>query len=101
VGRELTKLHEEVVRGTLAEVGAYYQAGETRGEFVIVVEGGAPTEEDGELSDRVASTLAEALLARGEPVRSVAREVARRTGLARNRAYELVQARADARTETT
>jgi FKBP-type peptidyl-prolyl cis-trans isomerase 2 len=38
----------------------------------------------------VASTLAEALLARGEPVRSVAREVARRTGLARNRAYELV-----------
>jgi hypothetical protein len=49
----------------------------------------------------VASTLAEALLARGEPVRSVAREVARRTGLARNRAYELVQARADARTETT
>ncbi|HSM37439.1 MAG TPA: 16S rRNA (cytidine(1402)-2'-O)-methyltransferase [Longimicrobiales bacterium] len=101
VGRELTKLHEEVTHGTLAEVAAYYRTADARGEFVIVIEGGAPTDADDGLSERMASALAEALLERGEPVRSVAREVARRAGLPRNRAYELVQARAEARKEVT
>lgn len=99
VGRELTKLHEEIVRGTLAEVAAYYAATAPRGEFVVVVEGGAPTDEDPELSERVALALADALLARGEKASSVAREVARRAGIGRNRAYELVQARAGKETE--
>ena len=99
VGRELTKLHEEIVRGTLAEVAAYYASTAPRGEFVVVVEGGAPTVEVPELSERVALTLADALLARGEKASSVAREVARRAGIGRNRAYELVQARAGKETE--
>lgn len=94
VGRELTKLHEELVRGTLAEVAAYYASSAPRGEFVVVVEGGPPTEDEAELSERVAAALADALLARGEKASSVAREVARRSGIGRNRAYELVQARA-------
>ncbi len=37
--REISKLHEESVRGTLAEVLAHFQEHEPRGEFVIVVEG--------------------------------------------------------------
>lgn len=37
--RELTKIHEEAVRGTLSEATAYFTANEPRGEFVIVVEG--------------------------------------------------------------
>lgn len=39
VSRELSKLHEENARGTLAEVLAHFQQGEVRGEIVIVVEG--------------------------------------------------------------
>ena len=37
--REISKLHEECVRGTMAEVLAYFEENEPRGEFVIVVEG--------------------------------------------------------------
>ena len=39
VCREISKVHEESVRGTLAEVTAHFTAHEPRGEFVIVVEG--------------------------------------------------------------
>ncbi len=37
--RELTKLHEEALRGTISEMLAHFEANEPRGEFVIVVEG--------------------------------------------------------------
>ena len=37
--REISKVHEESVRGTLAEVTAHFQQTEPRGEFVIVVAG--------------------------------------------------------------
>ena len=39
VSRELSKLHEETVRGTLEELVSHFTAKEPRGEFVIVVEG--------------------------------------------------------------
>ncbi len=38
IGRELTKMHEEFVRGTATEVAAHFETREPRGEFVIVVE---------------------------------------------------------------
>ena len=44
--REISKIHEESVRGTLAEVEAHFQEAEPRGEFVIVV-GGKPGAEGG------------------------------------------------------
>ena len=37
--RELTKIHEEAVRGTLSQVLAHFEANDPRGEFVIIVEG--------------------------------------------------------------
>ncbi len=40
--REISKIHEESVRGTLAEVLAHFTENEPRGEFVIVVEGYDP-----------------------------------------------------------
>lgn len=39
VCREISKIHEESVRGTLAEVTAHFEQNEPRGEFVIVVAG--------------------------------------------------------------
>ncbi len=44
VARELTKIHEENVRGTLAEVIAYFNSKEVKGEIVIVLEGANGTE---------------------------------------------------------
>jgi 16S rRNA (cytidine1402-2'-O)-methyltransferase len=38
--REISKLHEEVVRGTIAEVAAHFEEEAPRGEFVLIVEGG-------------------------------------------------------------
>jgi len=41
VSREISKLHEETVRGTFSEVIAHFQSNEPRGEFVIII--GSPT----------------------------------------------------------
>lgn len=40
--REISKLHEETVRGTLTEVQAHFAEHEPRGEFVLIVEGATP-----------------------------------------------------------
>ncbi len=39
VGRELTKLHEEIIRGTTAEILTHLQEGVAKGEFVIIIQG--------------------------------------------------------------
>ncbi len=39
VSREITKLHEETVRGSLAEIAAYYETNPLKGELVLIVEG--------------------------------------------------------------
>ena len=43
--REISKLHEEHVRGTLSELIAHFETQEPRGEFVVVIEGKAPVKE--------------------------------------------------------
>lgn len=40
--REISKVHEECVRGTISEVLAHFNAHEPRGEFVIILEGCTP-----------------------------------------------------------
>jgi 16S rRNA (cytidine1402-2'-O)-methyltransferase len=89
VARELTKMYETFQRGTLAELHAYYQSEEPRGEITLVV-GPAPESSPAGLDDAARAEAAR-LLAEGAPPSRVAREVARVTGLARNRAYALVQ----------
>ena len=43
VSRELTKLFEETVRGTVTEVKTYFETHPVKGEFVICVSGTAPS----------------------------------------------------------
>lgn len=51
--REISKIHEESVRGTLAEVKAHFEANEPRGEFVLIVEGyDAPKTKKNKYEDR-------------------------------------------------
>lgn len=91
VARELTKLHESVVRGTLGEVARYYQEHPPRGEVTVVVAPAEATGPDPEEMETAARTMARALLAEGRTPSRAAREVARQTGLSRNQAYTLVQ----------
>jgi 16S rRNA (cytidine1402-2'-O)-methyltransferase len=89
VARELTKIHEEVRRGTLAEVAAYYEANAPKGEVTLVVAPAAPRER-GEDREEEARALAAGLLADGMKPSAAAKEVASRLALARNEAYRIV-----------
>jgi 16S rRNA (cytidine1402-2'-O)-methyltransferase len=99
VCRELTKLHEEIARGSLGELAERAAAGEirARGEFVIVVGAGEATADGGRpggRDDGAAAALAEALgqverlVAAGTPRGEAARRVSRATGIPRRRLYE-------------
>ena len=83
--RELTKLHEEVLRLTLGEAAAYYEANEPRGEYVLVV-GGAETPAEAVTLDQ-ALALARELIAAGTRTKDAARQVAEETGVPKNALY--------------
>ncbi len=75
LARELTKLHEEIQRGTLSELRALLAAGDTRGEFTIVVAGAARQAPQPWPRERVAEAL-RGELRQGVPAKQAARQVA-------------------------
>lgn len=85
IAREVTKLHEEVWRGSLSEASDW-AATPVKGEIVLVV-GGAPPAAGAD-DDRIRVLLAEAR-GTGASTRDAADEVARRLGVSRRRAYRL------------
>jgi len=85
VAREMTKLHEEFVRGTLAELAGRFDE-PPKGEVVLVLEGAPPPAEVGD--ERIRVVLEEAQ-AGGASTRDAADEAARRLGVSRRRAYRL------------
>lgn len=89
VARELTKVHEEFVRGTLDEVARYYREHPPKGEVTVVV---AAAETDAEQEDRAieARSVARDLLVGGMTASSAARFLTDRLDLARNEAYRIV-----------
>lgn len=89
VCRELTKLHEEVVRGAAAELAARYAEAEPRGEVVLVV--GAPPPADVDLDAALAAL--ERLVAAGAKARPAAQVVAELTGAHPNALYKALLAR--------
>jgi 16S rRNA (cytidine1402-2'-O)-methyltransferase len=91
VARELTKLHETVVRGTLTDARRYYEGRTVRGEVTLVVESAQVQQAPDEVDQEAGRALARALLSEGASASHAAREVARRLRLPRNLAYEVVQ----------
>ena len=83
VVREISKLHEECVTGTLAELADRYAEATPRGEIVIVV--GPPAEAEPVTDEQLDAALDEAL-SRLTPSRAAA-EVATRLGVPRKRVY--------------
>lgn len=114
VCRELTKLHEEVVRGLAGEVRAVFEgrladgssgaAGALRGEVVIVIDGPAPVERCLDQAARAegARKRARELAAGGVHGRKAAEQLAREFDIPRNKAYDLVlDARSEARSQAS
>lgn len=87
LARELTKLHQEVLRGRLSEVLAAVRGrGELKGEVVLVVEGaGAPVADPGDALARAGR-----LVAGGARKREAARQAARETGVPAREIYRLL-----------
>jgi 16S rRNA (cytidine1402-2'-O)-methyltransferase len=89
VARELTKLHEQVFRGTLEEALAYYDETPAKGEVTLVVEGVSSAEQPALDEDDVRE-VARDLLDSGMRPSGVARELARRLDVGKNDAYRIV-----------
>ena len=87
LARELTKMHEEIMRTTLAKAAAYYAENTPRGEFVIVVEGKKP-EEKGRVALEDAVKIAENMIQKGEKPAAAARDAARETGYKKSEVYD-------------
>jgi 16S rRNA (cytidine1402-2'-O)-methyltransferase len=91
VARELTKLHEEVRRGTLAELSAYYSEHAPRGEIVVVVGPRESPALDGDMLREQAAGM----LSAGMSPREVARTLTADFGAPRNLAYRLAHQAGD------
>ena len=100
VAREITKVYEEFVRGTLVQVREHFEAHAPRGEFVVVVSGRVELEDTGSVDEEAVRALAHALLNEGFSPSRAAREVARRLKLPRNLTYDIVQKVSEDQKET-
>lgn len=85
--RELTKLHEDIMRTTLAQAAAWYGENEPRGEYVLVLAGAEKRPENAVTLEHGAALVLERR-ARGERMKDAVRQVAADTGLARNELYD-------------
>lgn len=85
--RELTKLHEDTVRTTLAQAAAYYAANEPRGEYVLVVAGRAK-QQGPQLTLEQGVERVLRLREDGVRMKDAVRQVADDTGLSRNELYD-------------
>jgi 16S rRNA (cytidine1402-2'-O)-methyltransferase len=86
IARELTKLHVEVWRGTLADAVAHGAEVEPRGEHVLIVEG-SPAGEPA--SDDAVRDALQRLLGDGLSTRDAVAEVARSLDVSKRRVYDL------------
>jgi 16S rRNA (cytidine1402-2'-O)-methyltransferase len=88
VAREVTKVHEDFVRGTLGELASRFERDPPRGEITLVVAGAPPAEEA--LDDEALDRAIRARLAEGQRTRDIARELAELTSCSRREIYARV-----------
>lgn len=93
--RELTKLHEQILRMTLGEAFAYYTENDPRGEYVLILEGAAEASVEA-LTLGGAVSLALERIASGASKKDAVREVSRETGFPKNALYDAVLRMQDA-----
>ncbi|MBO5727339.1 MAG: 16S rRNA (cytidine(1402)-2'-O)-methyltransferase [Oscillospiraceae bacterium] len=88
VCRELSKLHEQVLRLTLEQAVEWYESNEPKGEFVLVVRGAEPVQEpEATLEDGLARVLV--LRQGGASLKDAVKQAARELDLSKNELYDL------------
>ena len=87
VCREMTKLHEEVFRGTVSEALEHFE--QPRGEFTLVIEGAASGKQDDAKAEDLALSLLDGLRAQGAGARHAVEHVTAVTGLSRRHVYRM------------
>ena len=93
VARELTKMHEEIWRGTVGEATVHFDSNEPMGEFVVVLDGAPPR--NSATQDEIDHAIDEALRA-GLSVRDAADAVASALDVPKRTAYQAALARKNA-----
>ncbi|WP_028514872.1 16S rRNA (cytidine(1402)-2'-O)-methyltransferase [Ruminococcus flavefaciens] len=88
--RELTKIHEEVLRLTLAEAVEYYNNNDPRGEFVLVLEGAQESSGE-EITIEQAMAQVQKLIEMGEKPTDACKAVAKETGFRKSELYAKLQ----------
>lgn len=92
IGRELTKVHEEFIRGTISEILPI--ASELKGEMVVVIEGNQDDYEKdidmGQILNMVNTSIES-----GMSTSAAIKEVAKQTGVPKNQIYDLVHGKTD------
>ena len=84
--REITKIHEEVIRTTISEAIIKYENEAPKGEFVLVIEG--KQEEKEEITFEDALSLAKAYLSQGMSVSMASKQAAKETGIKKGDLYK-------------
>jgi 16S rRNA (cytidine1402-2'-O)-methyltransferase len=91
VCRELTKLHEEIVRGRASELAERYAAEEPKGEIVVVVGGATSSADEGPAVDALRR-----LVDAGARARPAAAVVSELTGVPANTLYRAIKTAGEA-----
>lgn len=88
--RELTKIHEEVVRGTAEELAKAYKGKEVKGECVIVLAEAPVVEKCDSFTHEEVVERAHEILKQDASISSLAKKLSKETGISRNEAYVLL-----------
>lgn len=95
--RELTKVHEEFIRGTLSELAAHFFEIKPRGEFTLLVAGRSPDEplantdaDSDALSPEAIRQVVNQWIDAGENKKDAIRKTASKLGLSRRKVYQLM-----------
>ena len=88
LARELTKIHEEILKTTLGEANELYAQREPKGEYVLVVAGAEKKEVSPALSLSQAAEKVRLLQAQGLPLREASRQIAAETGFRKSELYK-------------
>ena len=89
--RELTKIHEEVLRGRISDMLNYYKDRTPKGEYVLVVEGAQEAEEKA-LTIEEAVAIAKQLIESGTKISEACKQAAKKTGFSKSEIYAVVNA---------